>query len=539
MHTYSAVLKSVLSIILIGAAIASCEHSSSIKENNSVLDQVVLIIDRCPNYSAYENPETGVYSGKDDDFEITAINSDLRKLAYKTNPTPTRDTVVFPTKGDVLELDHIYKFHRYLSFRAQKGDTILFTYDKDFPRATVLNRETSGQDINYELIRDEYLLADDENFDGNSKFNMHPVSTIKGYLAIKDQGRYKEIKDSIYTYALTESKAELEKETVLLDSLLSNGLISESTKQYYLNKSKTLYEFNEFRFNDHVNKNTGDSEKRLNKWSIQEMVNEEVWAFGYYNRILDYIEREAYYSQVSWVNEVNRRYPDYRKVYDSLKSNDLLSVNDIHLLLAKNMKLIIEHFTEKDANVYIEKFISDVDNPALVQGVLDEYQYMLSPEIKEVVKEQFSVLDTPDSLLHLSLIDIESNLLDFSSLLADNKGHYVYVDFWASHCVPCYSAMPHSKALKASYREKDVTFIYISIDKEYDEWVKGMRKAGIADESLSYMVSESEMKNTLLQTYNVNEIPRYLLFDKTGSLMHLRAFGPSTPEIRELLDKYL
>ncbi|WP_422354138.1 TlpA family protein disulfide reductase [Roseivirga pacifica] len=539
MHTYWAVLKSVLTMVLIGAAIASCEHSSSIEENNSGLDQVVLIIDKCPNYSAYENPETGVYSGKDDDFEITAINSDLRKLAYKTNPTPTRDTVVFPTKGDVLELDHIYKFHRYLSFRAQKGDTILFTYDKDFPRATVLNRETSDQDINYELIRDEYLLADDENFDGNSNFNIHPVSTIKGYLAIKDQHKYKEIKDSIYTYALTKAKAELEKETVLLDSLLSNGLISESTKQYYLNKSRTLYEFNEFRFNDYVNKNTGDSEKRLNKWSIQEMVNEEVWAFGYYNRILDYIEREAYYSQVSWVNEVNRRYPDYREVYDSLKSNDLLSVNDIHLLLAKNMKLIIEHFTENDANVYIEKFISDVDNPALVQGVLDEYQYMLSPEIKEVVKEQFSVLDTPDSLLHLSLIDIESNQLDFSSLLADNKGHYVYVDFWASHCVPCYAAMPHSKALKASYRKKDVTFIYISIDKDYDEWVKGMRKAGIADEPLSYMVSESEMKNTLLQTYNVNEIPRYLLFDKTGSLMHLRAFGPSTPEIRELLDKYL
>lgn len=536
MNTHKSILRNTILVFLIGISVACSERSDSPKDDQELLDQVVLIIDKCPNYSQYQNPNTGVYSSRDDDFEITAINSDLRKLVYKTNEIPTRDTVVFDTKGQFLELDHIYKFHRYLSFRVQKGDTVLFTYDQDFPKATILNRQVSNVELNYEAIRNDYLVAEEEDFDGNSKFNISPISSVKGYLTLRDRSKTKQIRAEIYESALMEAKIELENERWLLDSLVNENLIDEETRSYYYSKSNYLYKFNEFVFNQYVNESFESSEFTLNDWPIKE--SQDLIQYGYYNRILEYIEREAFYSEVNWIEEVNRRYPDYRKVYDLISENDILDQKEVEILLAKNLKLIIEYFPQEDVDEYLNKFVSEVHNGDLVNGVLTEYQHVLSPELKEWSKGRFVGLNAPDSLMHLSLIDSERNQVTLKSLLEENEGQFVYIDFWASHCVPCFAAMPHSKELKTDYSNKQISFIYISIDKEFDNWIRGMEKAEIKDYPSSYMVSNEGMKNTLLETLKVNEIPRYMLFNQEGDLIQYRAFGPSTPEIREVFDRY-
>ena len=530
-----------IQILVIIGSIYSCEtYTTNDSNKETILDQVVLIIDKCPNYSSHQNKTTGVYSSKDDDFEITAINSDSRKLSYKTKSTPERDTVVFASKGDVLEIDHIYKFHRYVSFRAQRGDTILFTYDQDFPKATVLNRRVSNHEVNYESIRNEFLLEGSDEFDGNTKFNIHPVSSVKGYLSIRDKFRYKEIQSNIYESALAEAKIELEKEIFLLDSLLENGLISKETMSYYMTKSSTLYEFNKYRYNDYIRKNMHGGEASLHKWTIHDSTNLDLTGFGFYSRILDYIEREAYYPQVEyWIEEVSRRYPDYREVYNSIKESEFLSDKDIELLLVKNIKLIIEHFPESDVIEFVKKFTEDVNNPDLVRGILDQYQHAFSSELKEWSKENYSVAIMRDSLMKLDLIDIENKEYGFLDLMAKNKGKLIYVDFWASHCVPCYAAMPYSKALKSKYSDADISFLYISIDEDYVSWVKGMVKAGISEYPNSFMVNEKSLNNILLKTLNINEIPRYLLFNKEGDLIQYRAFGPSTIQIHETIESYV
>lgn len=537
MNTRNSTFRNLILVFLIGISTACSQRSDSSKDDRKVLDQVVLIIDKCPNYSQYQNPITGVYSSRADDFEITAINSDLRNLTYKTNKIPTRDTVVFDTKGEILELDHIYKFHRYLSFLVQKGDTVLFTYDEDFPKATILNREVSNVELNYEAIRNDYLVAEEEGFDGNSKFNISPASSVKGYMTNRDPSKARKIRAEIYEKALAEAKIELEKEKWLLDSLVNEKLIDEETRSYYFNKSNYLYKFNEFVFNQYVNENFESSEFTLNDWPIKE--SQDLVQYGYYNRILEYIEREAFYSEVKWIEEVNRRYPDYRKVYDLIRENDSLNQKEVEMLLAKNLKQIIEYFPQEDVDEYLNKFVSEVHNVDLVEGVLTEYQHVLSPDLKDWSKGRFVNLNSPDSLMHLSLIDSERNQITLKSLLEENQGRFVYIDFWASHCVPCFAAMPYSKELKADYSNEQVSFVYISIDKEFDNWIRGMEKAEIKDYPSSYMVSNEGMKNTLLETLKVNEIPRYMLFNQEGSLIQYRAFGPKTPELRNTLDTYL
>lgn len=525
--------------ILVCFCISSCKKPQVDDRNNTALDQVVLIIDKCPNYSSTENPETGVYSSTADDFEITAINSELWKLSYKTKQIPTLDTVVFQTKGEFLELDHIYKFYRHLSFIVQKGDTVLFTYDQDFPKAEILNREVSYEELNYDFIRSNYLLDDFKALDGNSKFNVSPVSSVKGYITIRDPLKQKDIRSKIYQDALEEGRSQLEREILLLDSLVSQGLMGEDAKSLYLKRASVLNQFNEYRYNEYLRENFGGSENTLVEWDIQSTSEVDLASFGYYNKILDYIERKTYYSRVGWIEEVNRRYPDYRRVYDSLKTNEFLAKREIDRLLTKNIELIIEHFPQKDSESYLKKFAEDVSNPLLVQNVLNKHRYALSAEIKEWGRRNFAPVSLSDSLLQLSLINTSNEQFDFNKLLEKHRGRLVYVDFWASHCFPCYAAMPYSKDLASTYKDQAISFIYISIDIEYERWLWGMDKAEISSYPNSFMVNKEGAKNSLLAQLEINEIPRYLLFNKKGELVQYRAFGPKTSEIREVFDTYL
>lgn len=138
----------------------------------------------------------------------------------------------------------------------------------------------------------------------------------------------------------------------------------------------------------------------------------------------------------------------------------------------------------------------------------------------------------------VSLVDLKNNSLTLSDLIKKNKGKIIYVDFWASWCAPCIAMIPASKELTEDYKNKNVVFIYISIDENFEKWKKTSK-----EEKLSLL------KGNLLATnypntqfyidISLETIPRYLLYDKNGNLVHQNAPRPEGNEIRKLFDNYL
>ncbi|WP_461532454.1 redoxin domain-containing protein [Sinomicrobium sp.] len=64
--------------------------------------------------------------------------------------------------------------------------------------------------------------------------------------------------------------------------------------------------------------------------------------------------------------------------------------------------------------------------------------------------------------------------------LADYRGQYVLLDFWASWCVPCRKGNPHLLDLYAKYRDKGFEIIGISDDDSNpDAWRKAVEDDGI------------------------------------------------------------
>jgi thiol-disulfide isomerase/thioredoxin len=117
------------------------------------------------------------------------------------------------------------------------------------------------------------------------------------------------------------------------------------------------------------------------------------------------------------------------------------------------------------------------------------------------------------------------------------KGKLVLVDFWASWCVPCRKEMPAMREIKKDYLGKDIVFITISIDKSLLSWQKAHDAEKLTAET-SFLMNTQDSVFVFMNKV-IDEIPRYFLINKDGSLISDNAPWPADAELRKLIDKYI
>ena len=522
--------------IILWITLFSCNRVHD-KVKKNIPNQIVLIIDECPNYSRYKNPETGTISSYELGHEITYRDDDLILHTYNTSKTPTKDTIVFPARSKLIEIEHVYKLYDKLSFIFQKGDTVLFTYENDYPNAQVLNRISNHSEVNYEQVKRRYLLDSTETFDAISQFRYGGRNTyaFKEFIKVL-RYRYKKEKFELELMRKHLVKIEVEKsrEYRLLDSLIANHQISTTVHDFFKAKSKVEIAFAKFKYAKRKNMASIIKEQAPPKWIFAN--SDSMIRFGYYQSTLDYLERNDFYSQVPNAKRIAMKMPNYCMVYDLIKDSNQFSETEKKVLLTKNMKLIIENFPSENIEKYFASYQADVNSTALVKHIYKEYKHVLPASITR----QFEPNETAvsDSLYQLSLMNRNNERIDLKGILKKYQGKLIYVDFWATTCLPCLMAMPYSGELKIEYEDKKVQFVYISTDKDKVKWTQSEVNKIIIPFQDSYIL-DHEGENAMLNYFNIKSIPRYMLFDEHGVLLQNSSFGPSTDEIRKLFDKHI
>jgi len=119
--------------------------------------------------------------------------------------------------------------------------------------------------------------------------------------------------------------------------------------------------------------------------------------------------------------------------------------------------------------------------------------------------------------------------------LAAQKGSVVYVDFWASWCVPCRTSMPALDALARRYASRGLRVVGVNKDAAPAEAERFLRRVPVS----FTLVADAD--DRLAQAFGVKAMPSGYLVDRAGIVRRVhRGFTPETAaalerEIEELL----
>ncbi|WCT13410.1 TlpA disulfide reductase family protein [Mucilaginibacter jinjuensis] len=111
--------------------------------------------------------------------------------------------------------------------------------------------------------------------------------------------------------------------------------------------------------------------------------------------------------------------------------------------------------------------------------------------------------------------------------LADFKGKYVLLDFWATWCVPCRKSMPHMIGLYQKYKAKNFDVIGIGDDdNRVKEWMDAIEHDGIGMFHHTLRGVNMEMfrkgipnPRDLDEGYGIRALPTLILIDPAGKII--------------------
>lgn len=227
---------------------------------------------------------------------------------------------------------------------------------------------------------------------------------------------------------------------------------------------------------------------------------------------------------IKTIKSTNAFFFDYKTAFDSVYQSGIYGEKAKNYLLFHYLDQMTQDFSYNDFKERFDKFKQTAKDTSKVTFLEDKYLLNFTDLKKETQEIYF--------------INSQKQKQTLSQILEDNKGKVIYMDFWASWCSPCRALMPASRELHKQYKDKDVVFLYLSIDNDFEKWQKANRDEGLSQNRFSLLAVNYPNAN-FYKKLNLRSIPRYLLYDKQGNLVHKNAPNPDSDVIRETLNQLL
>ncbi|WP_338838825.1 TlpA disulfide reductase family protein [Flavobacterium ginsenosidimutans] len=157
------------------------------------------------------------------------------------------------------------------------------------------------------------------------------------------------------------------------------------------------------------------------------------------------------------------------------------------------------------------------------------YKHFLEPVIMPIIafhKKQAGPLNEK-----INFIANSSNLNSVNDVLKSLNGKQYYVDIWATWCSPCKAEFKDNAKLYELLKSKNITMVYISIDKESREkqWKEMIHFYNLE----GYHIRVNEKLDANLRSLYGNQsmgIPWHFLTDENGNIVKKNVSGPSEIE---------
>ena len=133
------------------------------------------------------------------------------------------------------------------------------------------------------------------------------------------------------------------------------------------------------------------------------------------------------------------------------------------------------------------------------------------------------------------LLDQQNKRINFDALVKQNKGKVLYVDFWASWCVPCIQQIPSALVLQKDFKNLPVQFYYISLDKSNSPWKEMSTQLKLKGDQDYILIND--FNSPLAKSLKISSIPRHIIINKKGEIVSRDAPSPLDERLKPLLLK--
>ena len=402
---------------------------------------------------------------------------------------PWRDTA-HTYEMSILERENLIS-----RFLVAHNDQLSMALQDNGLEMTINNRELKRYDLSYvQLVNQEVFMSETRHLDNLDR----ALQTFRS----KELSSLGAGEDLIQRY-LQKALDECRKEKDLLDSLYKENLLSGD---YYTLK-KSMLELEETMAQ--VNASVLSLEEFGELKDIQKHIT-TVQSHGsaVYGELLEFLSKHYGF-----------------KVQEGLLLGDLQikqrTVDKVGFLDPKTKEIINQRLT-----VSALPFLSVADRKEVLESGHIQSQAASGSEITAIT-----------NVADLSLISTEDDQLSLSELLAEQDAELVVLSFWASWCPPCFKEFSFHNELADGYNPSQLRVIDISLDKKDERWRRAIEKWDL-DVDLNFR-AVGEPWEEFLMKLDVSSIPRYVLLDRGGIILHGRAPRPSTGLLTELIDQEL
>ena len=171
---------------------------------------------------------------------------------------------------------------------------------------------------------------------------------------------------------------------------------------------------------------------------------------------------------------------------------------------------------------------------------IDQYKYeqqmvAYADSIKNSFKDNPGVQHFIHQMMAVKPISVGHKAPDFTTTgidgkpvgLADYKGKYVMIDFWASWCGPCRAENPNVVKQYNAFKSKGFNILGVSLDVEKKDWQKA-----INDDKLAW-AHGSDLKRfdgPTERLYHIEAIPSNFIIDPQGVIVAKNITGAALEE---------
>ncbi|MBI1314578.1 redoxin family protein [bacterium] len=119
---------------------------------------------------------------------------------------------------------------------------------------------------------------------------------------------------------------------------------------------------------------------------------------------------------------------------------------------------------------------------------------------------------------------------EFDEVIAKHKGKVVFVDFWATWCVPCRKAFPHTVEVAKKYPDK-LAVVSVALDDadSKDDVLGFLKQQNATFENLMCIHGGADESYKAYQIPG-ESIPYFRIYDRDGSLKHTFGYNVDKDE---------